>query len=504
MIIRKPYAFLIKNFKLIHLILTGLYIYLAIKVNNILTYYNNFIAGNESKLNAIKYMTNYYLIAITLSIIICLIIYALMRYKKKPKLLYLILIILYLIVALIINISYKGLDTIYISVLDTKTQRLYRDLLRIIIVFQYISIVFTLVRGLGFDIKKFNFKEDISELELDITDDEEIELTMGNTEGLQRKLRRQLRELKYYYKENKLFINIIIIVVILILASTITVDKQIINKTYNENEIITTDSFNINVLNTYITNKSYNNKTISNTDTSFLIARIAISTNEGAKKLNTSNLVLKIKNNNYTSTTRYYDNFVDIGYGYKEQKISNQKEYLFVFNISNEDLNKDMQLIYAGDKKINIKPINLDEQSKTEEYKLTETIDLSKTSLKNGNITINSIEIKNKFSYAYNYEINGKTYTSNLNIISLNNTIINLKLISQLPYNLTSYDFISNYGKVKYKINNEEYTSKVLNNKTPGNYTEGLYIEVDKNIESASSIWLELNVRNIKYIYTLK
>ena len=175
-----------------------------------------------------------------------------------------------------------------------------------------------------------------------------------------------------------------------------------------------------------------------------------------------------------------------------------------MFNISNEDLNKDMQLIYAGDKKINIKPINLDEQSKTEEYKLTETIDLSKTSLKNGNITINSIEIKNKFSYAYNYEINGKTYTSNLNIISLNNTIINLKLISQLPYNLTSYDFISNYGKVKYKINNEEYTSKVLNNKTPGNYTEDLYIEVDKNIESASSIWLELNVRNIKYIYTLK
>ena len=250
MIIRKPYAFLIKNFKLIHLILTGLYIYLAIKVNNILTYYNNFIAGNESKLNAIKYMTNYYLIAITLSIIICLIIYALMRYKKKPKLLYLILIILYLIVALIINISYKGLDTIYISVLDTKTQRLYRDLLRIIIVFQYISIVFNLVRGLGFYIKKFNFKEDISDLELDITDDEEIELTMGNTEGLQRKLRRQLRELKYYYKENKLFINIIIIVVILILASTITVDKQIVNKTYNENEIILTDSFNINVLNT--------------------------------------------------------------------------------------------------------------------------------------------------------------------------------------------------------------------------------------------------------------
>lgn len=426
-----------------------------------------------------------------------------MRYKKKPKLLYLILIILYLIVAIIINTSYNGLETIYMSVLETKTQRLYRDLLRIIIIFQYISIVFTLIRGLGFDIKKFNFKEDISELQLDITDDEEVELTMGNIEGLQRRVRRQLRELKYYYKENKLFINIIIIIVIFILASTVTINKTVINKTYTENETITTDSFNFNVLNTYITNKSYNNKTISSTNSSYLIARISISSTEGSRKINTSNLILKIKNNSYTITTRYYDNFTDIGIGYKDQKISGQKEYIFVFEISNEDLNKGKQLIYAGNKTINLNPINLDKQSKTENYKLTESIDLSKTILKRGNITISTIEINSKFPYSYNYEINGKTYTSNLNILSLNNTIINLKLTSSLPYNLTSYDFISNYGKIKYKLNNKEYTSKILNNKTPGNYTDGLYIEVDKNIESASNIWLELDVRNIKYIYTL-
>ena len=193
MILRKPYAFLIKHFKLIHLILTSLYIYLAMKVSSLLNYYNNFIGGTERKLNAIKYITNYYLLAIIASIIICIIIFLLMRYKKKPKLLYFILIILYLAVAIIINISHEGLNTIYMDILDTKIQRLYRDLLRIILLFQYISIVFTLVRGLGFDIKKFNFKEDINELDLDITDDEEVELTLGNTEGLQRKIRRKLR-----------------------------------------------------------------------------------------------------------------------------------------------------------------------------------------------------------------------------------------------------------------------------------------------------------------------
>lgn len=504
MILRKPYAFLIKHFKLIHLILTGLYILLALKVNNLLKYYNNFIAGTESKLNAINYVTNYYLIAIIASIIICLIIYALMRYKKKPKLLYLILIALYLVVVVIINISYNGLNEIYISVLDIKTQRLNRDLLRIILIFQYISICFTLVRGLGFDIKKFNFKEDINELELDITDDEEVELTLGNTNGIERKARRSLRELTYYYKENKLFINVIIILIVVILASTITINREVINKVYNENEQVSTDNYNFSILNTYITNKSYSGQVITNTDTSFLIAKIAISSKIGESKLNTSNIILKANNNTYTINQKYYNNFIDLGTSYKGQSITSTKTYLFIFNISNEDINKKMQIIYAGDKKINIKPINIDEVNKTENYKLTQSIDLSTTPLGVGNLTINSYEINNKFEYLYNYEVNGKTYTSKINITSPNKTIINLKLNYQIPEVFTIYEFISNYGKIKYKVNDQEYTVAMLTNKTPGSYTEGLYLEIDKELANASNIWLELTIRNKKYIYNLK
>lgn len=504
MILRKPYAFLIKHFKIIHLILTAIYIYLAVKVNSLLTYYNNFIGGTESKLNAMNYITNYYLIAIIISIIICLIIFSLMKYKKKPKLLYLILIILYLAVAVIINVSYNGLNTIYISILDSKTQRLYRDLLKIIIIFQYISIAFTLIRGLGFDIKKFNFKEDISELELDITDDEEVELTLGSTEGLQRKIRRRLRELIYYYKENELFINIVLLIIMAISSLSITVNRQVINKVYNQNEPFRTDAFEFNINNSYITTKNYASKTINGDKTSFVIIKMSVSPINGENKLNTANLVLKIGNNNYTINPQNHSNFKDLGYNYNNTVIKNPQKYIFDFVISNEDKNKKMQLIYAGDKKVNLKPINLDEITNTKNYKLQDKIDLSTTTLGSGELTINSYEIKNKFLYAYNYEINGQSYTSNLNITSQNNTIINLKLSSNLPFDLTSYDFISTYGKVKYKINDEEYTSNYLNNKTPGSYNEGLYLEVDKNIENASNIWLELNIRNTQYIYTIK
>lgn len=204
MILKKPYGFLIKHFKIIHLFLTGLYIFLLIKVNSLLNYYNGYLAGTENRLNAIKLVTNYYLIAVILSIIICLIIYALMKYKKKPKLLYVVLIILYIITAIIINIAYSGLQQIYIyNTLDLKTLRLYQDILRILTVFQYISIGFTLIRGLGFDIKKFNFKDDIADLNLNIDDQEEVELTLGSNEGLFRRLRKKIREYTYYYKDRK-------------------------------------------------------------------------------------------------------------------------------------------------------------------------------------------------------------------------------------------------------------------------------------------------------------
>ena len=502
MILRKPYGFLIKHFRLIHIILTFIYIYLAIKVNSVLKYYNNYILGTENRLNAIKYVTNYYMIAIIISIIICLVIYALMRYKKKPKLLYLILIALYIVVAIIINISYDGLNTLYISYLDAKTLRLYRDFLKIIIIFQYISIAFTTIRGLGFDIKKFNFKEDINELDLDINDDEEVELTIGGAEAIERKGRKKLRELMYYYKENKMFIIVIIAILLFIGLSSITINTQFINKVYKENETVSTDSFNLKVLNTYTTNKSYKNQTISY-DTSYVIVRMLISP-KIATKMNISNLILKINNNNYTVNEKNYGTFLDLGYNYSNTVLRETKTYIFIFNIDKKDANSKMQLRYAEDKKINLNPIYLDEVTTTKKLKLTESMDLSTSSLGSGNITINSYEIKNMFEYGYNYEINGKIYTSKLNIQSLSNKIINLKISSSLPYKMDLYDFISNYGKLKYKINDEEYESSILNNKTPGSYKEGLYLEVDKKIENASNIWLELIIRNTKYEYTIK
>ena len=505
MILKKPYGFLIKNFKIIHLFLTGLYIYLLIKVNAILNYYNGYIDKTENRLNAIKLTTKYYLIAIILSIIICAIIYALMKYKKKPKLLYFILIILYILIALVIKISYDGLQHIYIyNTLDGKTLRLYRDILRITSLFQYISIAFTLIRGLGFDIKKFNFKEDIADLNLNIDDEEEVELTLGSNDGLFRRIRKKIREYTYYYKENKLILITIAISIIFIVIVSSLLNTKVINKIYNEKETLITDGFDLVVTNSYITDKSYKNMIISNKDNTYVIVKMYISPHEKGNVLNTGNILLKIDNNKYTVEEKNNNNFKDLGTVYLSQKILNSKEYLFIFNIPKEDNNKKMQLIYSEKNKINLLPKDIDSTSKEVNLKLAETLNLEETILGYGALNINSIEIKDTFTNDFEYEVNNKIYKSKLTIKSNLNTIINIKLTATLPNKFTTYELLNTYGKIKYKINNEEYTSSLMNDKTPGNYTEGLFLEVDKNIESATNIWLEIKIRNNAYIYTLK
>jgi len=507
MILKKPYAFLIKHFKLIHLLLTGLYVYLAFYISSISNFYNGFIKGTVGKINAINYISNTPYIVIAISIVICLILFILMNYKKKPKLLYLILILLYIVVYSLIFITSNGLNIIYNSVLDTRTTLLYADLLKIIILFQYGSIVMTTIRAIGFDIKKFNFSEDIHELDIDVTDDEEVELVMGvNSHKLTQKINRRIREFKYYYAENKIFVLVMLGIFILVGLSTITINKTVVNKVYKQNEIFESDNFKMQITDSYITNKTYNGQPI-NTENIFLIIKLSIQPTKTVMNLNTSNLLLKINDNSYTITKKYYSYFKDLGTGYKDQNINSAKNYIFVYQISKDEIEEDKQIIYTGstkELKVDLSPINLDENTETKEYNLTETIDFSNSILSGSSYQISKYEINNKYTYNYTFTINGKEHPGKKYITSPNNTILYLELTSTFNINTTNYDFIKDYGSIKYSINGTEYTSEKSNDKTPGNYDKGIYLEVDKNIEKAENIWLELNIRNIKYKYILK
>ena len=89
------------------------------------------------------------------------------------------------------------------------------------------------IRSLGFDVKKFNFKSDLKELEITDKDSEEIELNLNfQTYKAERTIRRFIRELKYYYLENKKVIYIIGAALVIILGFLIYKNTEKIKYTY--------------------------------------------------------------------------------------------------------------------------------------------------------------------------------------------------------------------------------------------------------------------------------
>lgn len=502
MILRKPYAFLIKYFKIIHLVLTFFSIYLIMRVNGILEFFNDFIGGTVGQLEAINYVSNLYILVIVLSILICLIVLILMKYKKKPYLLYIILIAVYLAIGLVLGFTNNTLEVISESIIGTKDLLLYRDILRILILFQYIAFFFVLVRALGFDIKKFDFDADLEGFSIVEEDDEEVELTLEDTNKYERKIRRHLRELRYYYVENRVYINVILVIVLVVFLSGFIVNKEVINKVYNEKENFSTDYFTFSVSNSYISNKGYDNKVITDTNTSFVIVKLNVKNRHETRELNTGKLLLSVNNNVYSSKVMYSKKFKDLGNVYTGNKINGQNTYIFIFNVSLEELDDDMYFVY-GDKKVFLKPIDLDEVSKEVVYNIGGEVDMSNTFLGSGKFSIKSYELADKFNYSYNYYVSGQPFTGNLTIKSINNIILHLVIDASYSSDYDNYSLLSNYGVLKYKIGDVEYSSS-FDNKTPSSYKEGIYVNVDKDILEADKIWFDLVLRNKRYIYNLK
>ena len=86
MILRKPYAFLIKHFKLIHLLLCIPFVYLIIRFGAMSSFLSNYVRANyyTSEVNIAGTYINYFMYgAILLVILLALAIYFLMRKKEK-------------------------------------------------------------------------------------------------------------------------------------------------------------------------------------------------------------------------------------------------------------------------------------------------------------------------------------------------------------------------------------------------------------------------------------
>ena len=532
MILKKPYAFFIKNFKLFHLIIFILSSILLYKTSLIYGFMKEYAKSTPNVIG--KDLTStlyapwlYILIAIILAVNILLIV--ILIKKDKPYIYYILNISLYAGVLVTYIISHRIIGNMQTMLISLKTALAIRDITNIARLLQAVSTVFYLIRATGFDIKKFDFVRDIQGLNISEEDSEEIEVAVEFEKNVFiRNFKRKIRHGMYYYKENRLILNIIFTLIASLIIFIVYFSLNKYNRTYKEMSYFNVDNLSIGVKESYILSKNYKNEKIVS-DSDFLLAVKVSAKSSLEDKLQTSRMVLTVDGKEYYHIKDYKEKLIDIGKVYYDENITKEfKDYILVYQVPKESLNSDFMFKYIDNIKykrgrtvvnsidVKLEPKKIDEQQfKSETYSLGSEIDTCSSKIIDYKITINSYDIKERFDNTYNTCITKDECYDFKEIIYPSQTREREKILLKLNGNMTYenaisnvtnlYEFVSKFGTLEYTINDVEYKETAdFNEVINQNDTNDYYIEVNKEIMNASKIKLVFNLRNTRYEYILR
>ncbi len=514
MIIRKPYALLIKYFKIIHIILFILMTFMVFKLRSIYFFFKNYlITGtflNVSNLSS-KYIGIPIILISIILIALLLLIFLLMKNKKKPVLYYLLAVIFYFFTFISLLFLTSIFNTLEYSSFSNQVLVLLRDLTMILYYFNFIFLLVSFVRGFGFNIKKFNFQKDLQELDITEADREEIELNSSiDYNNVLNFARRKKRNFKYYLKENSYILTVFGVVLCLLSIAYFTLNRLVFNKIYKENETFLINDLEIKVLSTYHTNLTKNGDVIK-ANYEYIIINFNVFNNlDNDMKLNIENTRLNINNKYYYPKNSSY--FKDLGTIYKNQTIlsKNEYNYLLIFEINKEDLKEKAILeFYYGQRnsgtsinfyyrniRLNIKDFKKKDLGI---YDLNKEIDLKETYFSDNKFNISKYEILDIENYKYT-----KCNNQNGDCVEYSASVVPKlgSVLLKFEYSLTNKFDIFNYVNLEYMLNNKIYNlnNSKIKNVTPSNYPENfILLEVNKELQEAPKINLIFNIRETKF-----
>lgn len=532
MILRKPYAFLIKYFKIIHLVLTVLLVYIGIRIYNIYSFFNDYV---NSGLSGTDFSGSYINIFMYLSIIIILVltitIYVLFKEKKKPKKYYSFLIIYYVFLFIYITIIFLALKGLENTEMVTRTIRAYRDISLIVLLPQLYFICISLVRGIGFNVKKFEFSKDIQDLEIEDTDNEEVELRV-KIPGykIKRTIRRFFRELKYYILENKILSIGVFSVFLIIVVTFITINAQIYSKVYKESQNFSITGWKFNVVESNLTPFDYNGRILKNDKYYLTVLLNTTNISNVSQGLTLTNFIIRINNDNIYPAKAKNEYFIDLGEPYLQQEVNpgETREFLIIYEIAKNELLDSYTFrvednpsfvdgtLIAKYKETILNPTKKMEIEDVSDYALEEEIPLNYSPLNKSTVSISNYSLTK--SYKYNYEFcssENKCYTSTDVIDATFQTETN-KILMIFDYNLlldknafytrnikSVITFFDNFLTIKYKVGTNNYLYHPIN-KSATNLPNKLILEVSENIKEASKIDILLTIRNKRYTIKVK
>lgn len=526
-ILKKPYAFLIKNFRLIHLILTFLIGYLFFRTIKIYNFFNRYVSNVYAMLSdAIpsNYITLFMFLVVIIIITFSLAMYTLMKRKEKPKLFYVLLSAYYLVIfgAYIAYFAlFKNFDA---SPLTIRNAMVLRDLTLIITIPQFGFLAYAFVRAVGFDIKRFNFSKDLKELDIKEEDNEEFEFILGvDSYKYTRMIRRRIREFKYYVLENKFMFTILSGLVGFIIIIAIILNFTVYNRVYGRNQKITANNLSIQVNSSYLTNMDYSGNIIEKGKYFFVVNTRFINNSGLTTTLNLSSYELVTKNGKVYPTLTRNNYFIDLGAGYQKERLENgsTNDYILVYELNKNQLASKYTLriideveykagtINTKVKKINLKPQTYTKTDTVGTYKLGEDIDMFKSILGNTTLNVSSSEFVNLFTYNYEACIrdncSSKTDIVNADIANDKTLLIlkgklSLDDTSTFAKNKkTTLSFFDAFATIRYDGN-----TSVISNVTPSSLTEEYVLQVDSAAMYAEKIDLVIFIRGKEYILNLR
>ena len=504
MIVRKPYAFLIKNFRKIHIALLVFSLYIAFKLIDVNSFVNEFMRlGTYDVLNDP--------IGKHLSIWVTIAILFLLYYKKKPWKIYLIPIIEYVSLLFVLSMI-RGFFNIYSSTVDMADLRLTKDLLLIFILGQVAPIGIYAMRVLGLDMKKFQFNFDKEFLELSDEDREEVEIGISfDKYSFIRGFKRFKRNLHYFYLEHKTICSSIFVIIVLFTAFEIWHYFFVVHKSYSLGDVYNVNGYTFKVNHAYYTDKDYNGNVIS-TKSNFLVIDLSVINHSKARTVYLENFHIRNGISDFLTTRRIYSKeFQDFGVAYESSKKLQKDEQLDLIIIYKVDkaLKKNRFVLYYQEKngilrKIKLKVDDLSEIKDVDPYSLGD------------NISLNLQKVEEKISFDYAELTRSATHIvrrcgiDNCSFKEEYLTVPEEFRILRIDFSSDTYefknmiDFLKNYGKLNY-IDNEDkvYTLEIERYVLSTDDGKTIFLKVPMAMETAKEIYFEFTVRNQHFIYKI-
>ncbi len=537
MILKKPYAFLIKHFKVIHLAITILLCLVIYNGYSIYNFFNAYVQSNYTTSVTIGLASEYLPFTLYLEILLILAlvitIIVLLVNKKKPNLIYILMAIYYVfytVFLVYLSTVFKGFEY---ALLESTPARTLRDISLMVLAVQVVFIIYMGLRAFGLNIKHFNFNKDLREMQLSSGDADEVEININfETYKAKRNVRRLFREMIYYVKENKLIVGIITVVLVGVgLYFIYSTSSTNFDNNYKVGSTFRYQNLDINIKDCIISNLNYKGSVIKK-DSYFLVLKLNIQNNYGESiALDYNNFKLNIGGVTLVPNNNYVTNFLD----YNSTVVPNMytphinKDVIIIYEIGAKLIRKKMKLqLYNGstyqngeyyDKNIyiSISPKIIDDVKIIGNYDIDDTIKFDNTFL--GNSTYNPTSINLSKNQLFTYKVcddEGKCQeykdmiTASMNSGRSGNYILlingELKLDENVEYTKSygSYSaFAEHFVSVQYKVGDKIVSDAAINVTPEVEGINFLAFEVPAEVQKAKILQLIFSIRDSRYILNI-